>query len=40
MERQIRFGSRESILAVRQAQIVTEERLKASPGLEIEIVTM
>ncbi|MFQ7310838.1 MAG: hydroxymethylbilane synthase [Sellimonas sp.] len=40
MERQIRIGSRESILAVRQAQIVKEELLKASPGLEIEIVTM
>ena len=40
MERQIRSGSKESILAVRQAQIVKEELLKASPGLEIEIVTM
>ena len=40
MRTHLKIGSRESALAVRQAQIVKEALEKASPGLTIEIVTM
>ena len=40
MKTHLKIGSRESALAVRQAQIVKEALEKASPGLTIEIVTM
>lgn len=39
-ENTLEIGSRESALAVRQAEIVKEALEKASPGLTIEIVTM
>ena len=40
MRTHLKIGSRESALAVRQAQIVKEALEKASPGLTIEIVTL
>ena len=40
MKTHLKIGSRESALAVRQAEIVKEALEKASPGLTIEIVTM
>ena len=40
MRTHLKIGSRESALAVRQAEIVKEALEKASPGLTIEIVTM
>lgn len=36
----IRIGSRESLLAVRQSEIVMEQLLQADPNLKIELVTM
>jgi len=36
----IRVGSRESKLAVRQAQIVIDSIKKYNPDIEIELVTM
>ena len=40
MNTHLKIGSRESALAVRQAEIVKETLEKAAPGLHIEIVTM
>lgn len=40
MKRYLRIGSRESALAVRQAEIVRDRILLAEPDLKIEIVTM
>jgi len=40
MQSVIRIGSRESRLAVIQAEIIKNQILKASPGTEVQIVTM
>ena len=40
MRTHLKIGSRESALAVRQAQIIKEALEKASPGLTFELVTM
>lgn len=40
MQSVIRIGSRESRLAVRQAEIVKEELIRCNPQLSVEIVTM
>lgn len=40
MHKVIRIGSRESLLAVRQAEIIRDQILKADPETEVEIVTM
>lgn len=40
MHKVIRIGSRESLLAVRQAEIIRDQILKADPETEAEIVTM
>lgn len=39
-EKQIKIGSRESRLAVRQSEIIIDEIKKADPGVEIALVTM
>ena len=36
----IRIGSRESLLAVRQAEIIRDQILSAGPDLSVEILTM
>ena len=40
MKTHIKIGSRESALAVRQAEIVKEILEKKAPGLTVEIITM
>ena len=40
MQSVIRIGSRESLLAVRQAEIIRDQILSYDPGVSIEIVTM
>ena len=39
MKTHIKIGSRESALAVRQAEIVKEILEKKAPGLTVEIIT-
>ncbi len=40
MQSVIRIGSRESLLAVSQAEIIREQIMRADPGVTVEIVTM
>lgn len=40
MKSMLRIGSRESLLAVRQAEIIRDQIVKADPGICVEIVTM
>lgn len=40
MKTHLKIGSRESVLAVRQAEIVKEILEKTNPGLTVEIITM
>ena len=40
MQKTVRIGSRESLLAVRQAEIIRDQILRLCPELEVEIVTM
>ena len=40
MQKTVRIGSRESLLAVRQAEIIRDQILRLCPEMEVEIVTM
>ena len=40
MQKTVRIGSRESLLAVRQAEIIRDQILRLCPETEVEIVTM
>ena len=40
MKKTVRIGSRESLLAVRQAEIIRDQILRLCPEMEVEIVTM
>ena len=40
MQKTVRIGSRESLLAVRQAEIIRDQILWLCPETEVEIVTM
>ena len=40
MQSVIRIGSRESLLAVRQAEIIRDQILSYDSGVSVEIVTM
>ena len=40
MQSVIRIGSRESLLAVRQAEIIRDQILRCDPEVKVEIITM